>query len=99
MFSPSVSRISSQHGSFRFGNQGASSQQTQPTSADDFPPLNRNGNGEIGSERMSSLGFGSQAGSTTGPMQSNRGNGLLNALSANSRTSEVRSPPGIGVPG
>jgi CCR4-NOT transcription complex subunit 2 len=47
---------------------------------------------------MSSLGFGSQAG--PGSATSNRGNGLLNALSANSRAIEARSPPpGIGAPG
>ena len=102
LFSPPSSRMSSQHGSFRFGAQGgvaSSTQQSRPTSVDDFPPLHRNGNGDIGSERMSSLGFGSQGGSTTGPVQSSRGNGLLNALSANGRASEARSPPGIGVPG
>lgn len=98
LFSPPSSRMS-QHGSFRFGAQGTSTQQAQPTSVDDFPPLHRNGNGEIGAERMSSLGFGSQAGLTTGPVQSSRGNGLLNALSANGRASDARSPPGIGLPG
>ncbi|KAL3594227.1 transcriptional regulator [Fusarium poae] len=98
MFSPTSSRVP---GGFRFGNQGNIGQQPQPSSVDDFPPLNQTSNGELGSDRtaslMSSLGFGSQAG--PGPSTSNRGNGLLNALSANSRANEVRSPPGIGAPG
>ncbi|KIL92831.1 hypothetical protein FAVG1_04012 [Fusarium avenaceum] len=99
MFSPTSSRA---QGSFRFGNQGSIGQPAQPTSVDEFPPLNRTSNGEIGPDRttslMSSLGFGSQAG--PGSATSNRGNGLLNALSANSRAIEARSPPpGIGAPG
>lgn len=105
LFSPTSSRLSSAQGSFRFGNQGNIGQppQVQPSSIDDFPPLNRTANGEIGSDRgvnlMSSLGFGSQAGVSAGPLQINRGNGLLNALSANSRATEARSPPGVGAPG
>ncbi|RYP71415.1 hypothetical protein DL771_004782 [Monosporascus sp. 5C6A] len=96
----SASRMSNQ-ASFRFGNQNAQSSQPQPNSIDDFPPLNinnfRNGNGEIGQERgmslMSSLAFGAQSGATGGSLQGARGgNGLLNALSANSRATEVRSP-------
>ncbi|KAM0202916.1 hypothetical protein ACHAPI_001084 [Fusarium lateritium] len=99
MFSPTSSRA---QGSFRFGNQGNIGQSAQPTSVEEFPPLNRTSNGEMGPDRtaslMSSLGFGSQAG--PGPATSNRGNGLLNALSANSRAIEARSPPpGIGAPG
>ncbi|KAF4450128.1 cell division control CDC36 [Fusarium albosuccineum] len=101
LFSPS-SRGPSVQGGFRFGNQGnlGQSSQTQSSSIDDFPPLNRTANGDITSDRaanlMSSLGF-TQAGAP-GPV-SNRGNGLLNALSANSRANEARSPPGIGAPG
>lgn len=105
LFSPNSSRMSSVQGAFRFGTQGSMGvqpSQPQSTSIDDFPPLNRTANGEIGSERganlMSSLGFGPQTGAP-GPVQNNRGNGLLNALSANSRVSEVRSPPGVGAPG
>lgn len=99
LFSP-TSRVPSVQGSFRFGNQASigQSSQVQSSSIDDFPPLNRTANGELGSDRganlMSSLGFGSQ-----GVGLPNRGNGLLNALSANSRGSEVRSPPGVGAPG
>ena len=102
LFSPPAGRMASQQGSFRFGNQGSvpsSSQPTQQNAVDEFPPLNRNGSAEMDPERMSSLGFGSQAGPVPGAAQSNRGNGLLNALSANSRASEARSPPGIGAPG
>ncbi|KPM38759.1 hypothetical protein AK830_g7804 [Neonectria ditissima] len=105
LFSPISSRMPPVQGSFRFGNQGnmgAQSAQAQSTSIDDFPPLNRTANGEIGSERgaslMSSLGFGPPAGAP-GPSPNNRGNGLLNALSATSRVGEVRSPPGVGALG
>lgn len=105
LFSPTSSRMPPVQGSFRFGNQGnmgAQSSQAQSTSIDDFPPLNRTANGEIGSERganlMSSLGFGPPTGAP-GPAPNNRGNGLLNALSATSRVGEVRSPPGVGVLG
>ena len=102
-----ASRIGSNQGSFRFGSQPAQSSQPQPSSIDDFPPLNmnnfRNGNGEIGQERgmnlISSLGFGAQGAASTGSIQGARGNGLLNALSANSRTGEVRSPDAAATPG
>lgn len=61
----------------------ALSAQAPSNTADDFPPLNRNANGDI-----SNLGYGSA--STT---QANRaGNGLLNAISANTRAAEARSP-------
>lgn len=105
-----ASRMSSNQGSFRFGNQTAQSSQPAPSSIDDFPPLNissfRNGNGEIGQERgmslMSSLGFGAQGGAAaaTSSLQGTRaGNGLLSALSANNRSSEVRSPETSAAPG
>ncbi|KAI1243996.1 hypothetical protein MGN70_013864 [Eutypa lata] len=118
----SASRMSTNQGSFRFGNQTAQSSQPPPSSIDDFPPLNisnfRNGNGEIGQERgmslMSTLGFGAQGGGAaaaagatavgasagTSSLQGTRvGNGLLNALSANTRSSEVRSPDTSAAPG
>lgn len=105
LFGPSSSRMPSNQSSFRFGNQGnvaSSSQAQQPSNPDDFPPLNRTGKGDINSERtaslMSSLGFGPQN-VTSGPGQAQRGNGLLNALSANSRANDARSPPGVGPPG
>ncbi|KAM0277103.1 hypothetical protein ACHAQH_006047 [Verticillium albo-atrum] len=89
------------NGGFRFGNQETVGQSSQAsaTPADDFPPLNRNANGEIGGERggslMSSLGFGAQAPGATASIPGNRaaGNGLLNALSANNRSSDAQSPP------
>lgn len=44
---------------------------------------------------MSTLGFGAQGNTGGGSLQGIRaGNGLLNALSANSRTTDVRSPDG-----
>lgn len=99
IFSP-VSRLPSQN-SFRFGSQASigQSQQPQPSGGEEFPPLNRSGNGEIGQERsaslMAGLGFGSQ-GAVASSVQANRsGNGLLNAVTANARTSEVRSPVGM----
>lgn len=99
MFGGGSSRMPSNQGSFRFGNQGnlSSASQGQPSTADDFPPLNRGSNGEIGSARsanLMSLAFGSQHGASG----LHRGNGLLNALSANSRVNDARSPPGIGAP-
>ena len=89
----SSTRLPSSQGSFRFGNQ---SSVPQASTVDDFPPLNRNVNGDIGQERssmMASLGFPSHPSSSSAPVPSNRaGNGLLNALSANTRSTEVRSP-------
>ncbi|KAL7796596.1 hypothetical protein V8C37DRAFT_372336 [Trichoderma ceciliae] len=99
LFGPPSSRMQSNQGPFRFGAQPA---QVQPSSVDDFPPLNRTSNGEIGSERganlMSSLGFSPQNTGSSGPMQSNGGNGLLNALTATNRANDARSPPAIGTP-
>ncbi|KAI2637060.1 hypothetical protein GGS26DRAFT_547176 [Hypomontagnella submonticulosa] len=105
----SSSRMNSSQGQYRFGNQSNVTQSTQPqpSSIDEFPPLNnsnlRNANGEIGQERsslMSSLGFGTQGAAAPGPLPGPRsGNGLLNALSANNRTTDVRSPDGSSVTG
>lgn len=88
--------------SFRFGNQGAVNQAPQGGQADEFPPLNRSTNGEIGGQDrgpglMSNMGFGQGgAPSTRGVSHANlAGNGLLNALSATSRTGEVISPTSI----
>lgn len=99
-----ASRLNTNQGAFRFGNQANMSQssQPQPNSIDEFPPLNnslRNGDGNIGQDRgstlMSTLGFGAQGNAGSGSLQGTRaGNGLLNALSANSRTTDVRSPDG-----
>lgn len=90
----SNSRSTAAHGSLRFGNQAG--QQAPPTSVDDFPPLNRTVNGEERSASlMSSLGLSAQGTSTTG--SGNRGNGLLNALSANNRANEPRPQPSAGT--
>lgn len=98
------SRMSSGQGAFRFGSQSAaSSQPSQPQQGppeDPFPPLSRNANGEIGGERssnlMSSMGFAAAPGGSSGAagQPSRGGNGLLNALSANARASDARSPVG-----
>lgn len=89
VYSPPSSRMGGQQqqqqqGSFRFGNQQQPQSAQQPSAVDDFPPLSR-ANGDMG------FAAGQQ-----GP--NSRGNGLLNALSANNRTSETRTPPGL-VPG
>lgn len=97
LFSAS-SRLSSAQGSFRFGNAPSATQgsQSQATSVDEFPPLARNANGDIGQERganlMSSFGFGSTVApsAVTAPLV-RAGNGLLNALATNSRTTEIIS--------
>ncbi|CAK7568415.1 MAG: transcriptional regulator [Sporothrix epigloea] len=95
-------------GSIGQSNIGQLAPSSQPGAIDDFPPLNRTANaGEIGQDRtanlMSSLGYNNHArSSATSPtLQTDRamGNGLLNALSANSgqrATSggDVRSPVG-----
>ncbi|KAK2613623.1 hypothetical protein N8I77_000525 [Diaporthe amygdali] len=97
LFSP-ASRLPSSQNSFRFGSQASigQAQQPQPSGGDEFPPLNRNGNGEIGQDRvaniMSGLNLGSQGSSSTQARGS--GNGLLNAVTANTRASEARSPVG-----
>lgn len=99
LFGPPSSRMQSNQGPFRFGAQPS---QVQPNSVDDFPPLNRTSNGEIGAERnanlMSSLGFSPQNSTPSGPMQNNGGNGLLNALTATNRANDARSPPSIATP-
>ncbi|KAK3353083.1 hypothetical protein B0T25DRAFT_543589 [Lasiosphaeria hispida] len=103
----SATRLSSTQGSsFRFGSQATTTQtsQAQSSIAEEFPPLNRNPNGEIGGQErgnsiMSSLGFGSQAAAPAAPIHPSRaGNGLLNALSANTRAVEARSPTTITRP-
>ncbi len=72
--------------------------------ADEFPPLNRAANGEMagqdrGAALMSGLGFASQASGSGSTMHADRaGNGLLSALSATSRATDVRSPTAIGRP-
>lgn len=102
MFSASSGRLPTGQGVFRFGNQsnlgGAQPSQAQPSSADDFPPLNRNG-GEIGQERgaslMSALGFGGQSNASASGQSTRAENGLLNALSANREGSDARTNSGM----
>lgn len=98
-----ASRLSSAQGSFRFGNQGAASQPNQGP-PDDFPPLNRNANGDLGGQdrpanSMSTFGFGSPAAGSGSSMLNRSGNGLLNAISANApRPAETMSPTAIQRP-
>ncbi|KAJ3497563.1 hypothetical protein NLG97_g1805 [Lecanicillium saksenae] len=89
----SNARSAANHNSLRFGGQVG--QQVTPSSVDDFPPLNRTVNGEERSASlMSSLGISAQ--SATSGVTGNRGNGLLNALSANNRANEPRSQSSAG---
>jgi CCR4-NOT transcription complex subunit 2 len=88
----SSSQLPSTQGGFRFGNQNAVGQSSSHAQGvDDFPPLSRNANGDIGQDRGSNLiqniGFGSQSNGigfgTTNHPQPSRTNGLLNAVSGN----------------
>jgi CCR4-NOT transcription complex subunit 2 len=99
----SSSQLPSSQGGFRFGTQNAVGQSSQSNSVDEFPPLNRNSNGEIGQDRGSNLiqnvGFGAQSNGlgfgSANPPQPNRNNGLLNALSGSNRVpsaNRVASP-------
>lgn len=104
LFSQS-SQLPSSQSTFRFGNQNAVGQASQSNNTvDDFPPLNRNANGDIGQDRNSNLvqnfGFGAQSNGlgSANPPQPNRTNGLLNALSGSSRitsTARVASPASL----
>jgi CCR4-NOT transcription complex subunit 2 len=98
------SQLPSSQGGFRFGNQNAVGQASQSNNVDEFPPLNRNANGEIGPDRgsnaMQNSGFSSQATGlgfgSTNPPQTSRNNGLLNALSGSSRLgNRVASPTSL----
>lgn len=81
-------------GSFRYGSQNAVGQSTQGNTSDEFPPLNRNGNGDLGGDRPASLvqsvGFqatanGMSFGSTNPSQPSRAANGLLSAVSGSGR--------------
>jgi CCR4-NOT transcription complex subunit 2 len=88
----SSSQFASNQSGFRFGNQNTVGQSSQSNSVDEFPPLSRNSNGDIGQDRSSNLiqnvGFGAQSNgvgfASSNPTQ-NRNNGLLNALSGSNR--------------
>ncbi|TAQ84081.1 hypothetical protein B7494_g7591 [Chlorociboria aeruginascens] len=100
----SSSQLPSNQASFRFGNLSAVG---QTNNVDEFPPLNRNANGEIGQDRgsglMQNIGFSAQPNGlsfgSANPPQPNRSNGLLNALSSsNSRltsSNRVASPTSL----
>jgi CCR4-NOT transcription complex subunit 2 len=102
----SSSQLPSSQGGFRFGTQNAVGQSSQSNSVDEFPPLNRNANGEIGQDRGSNLiqnvGFGAQSNSlgfgSANPPQPSRNNGLLNALSGTNRVpsaNRIASPANL----
>jgi len=103
----SSSQLPSSQGGFRFGAQNAVGQSSQANPVDEFPPLNRNANGEIGQDRGSNLiqnvGFGAQSNglgfdSPLGPGERIvRNNGLLNAVLGSARLprDRVASPANI----
>ena len=87
----SSSQLPSSRSVFRF-NQNAVGSPTHPQSSDDFPPLSRNTNGDIGQARgpdfVPGSAFGAQGngmgfGSVNPPPTQNRNNGLLDVLSGN----------------
>lgn len=98
----SSSQMPTNQSGFRFGAQNAIGQPSQSNPAEEFPPLNRNANGDIGqapNNLLQNLGFsGSSSGLGFGSAnlpQLNRNNGLLNALSGSNRASSgnrVASP-------
>ncbi len=106
----SSSQLPNAQASFRFGSELTVGQTSQSqTNSDEFPPLNRNINGEIGQDRtlghLSSVGFGVQSRSSAfgGGLAAShnvRNNGLLNALSGSNRgppnPSQVTSPGSLG---
>lgn len=99
----SSSQLPSSQTVFRFNQNAVSQSASHAQSADDFPPLSRNSNGDIGQARGSgaiqSVGFGAQANGmgfgSTNPPQQTRNNGLLDVLSGSNRTganNRVSSP-------
>ncbi|KAH8592930.1 hypothetical protein B0O99DRAFT_224611 [Bisporella sp. PMI_857] len=98
-------QLASNQSGFRYGSQNAVGQPSQTNNVDEFPPLNRNGNGDIGDRPtgVQSVGFGASSNSmgfgSTAPAQPNRGaNGLLSAVSGSSRIgagNRVTSPGNI----
>lgn len=97
----SSSQLPSGQGAFRFGGQNAIGQASQSNNVDEFPPLNRNANGEIGSDRgpniLQHAGFGTQSNGlgfgSVNPPQTSRNNGLLSALSGSHRSGNRASSP------
>lgn len=101
----SPSQFQSSQSGFRFGSQNSVSQSSQSNGVDEFPPLNRNENGDISQDRSSNLiqnvGFGAPSNGlgfgSSNPTQ-NRNNGLLNALSGSNRipsSNRVSSPTSL----
>ncbi|KAF4627592.1 hypothetical protein G7Y89_g10559 [Cudoniella acicularis] len=102
----SSSQLPSSQGGFRFGSQNAVGQASQSNNVEEFPPLNRNANGEIGQDRnqnvIPNVGFGAQTNGlgfgSANPPQPNRNNGLLNALSGSNRApsgNRIASPASL----
>ncbi|KAI1000581.1 hypothetical protein K3495_g7615 [Podosphaera aphanis] len=85
----SSSQLPSNQARFRFGTQNPVGQASQSHSVEEFPPLNRNGNGEISQDSNLSVPVSSVT--STGPGFSSknspptRNNVLLNALSSGTR--------------
>ncbi|ELR07512.1 hypothetical protein VC83_02105 [Pseudogymnoascus destructans] len=110
LFSSSSQLPSSQSG-FRFGGQNAVGQLSQPqeSAAEEFPPLNRNANGEIGQDRnlgsLQSPGFGAPSSTLGFPAggsgaQASRSNGLLNAVNTGNRAAPANPRDNsVNVPG
>lgn len=97
------SQLPSTASNFRFGNQNAVGQ-ASANNNDEFPPLSRNANGEIGQDRNSNMAqafaFGGQATGlgSANPAQPTRTNGLLSALSGTNRitsNNRVASPASL----
>lgn len=98
----SSSQLQNNQTVFRFNQNAVGQSTSHAQSADDFPPLSRNANGDIGQVRnpnpIQSVGFGAQSngmgfGSTNAPPI--RNNGLLDVLSGNNRSganNSVSSP-------
>ncbi|RCI09771.1 hypothetical protein L249_4056 [Ophiocordyceps polyrhachis-furcata BCC 54312] len=101
LFNPAPSRVPPNQGSFFSTKKGLTAAVTrgQQGSVDD---PNKAANGYLRSERGANamtLGFGGPQNTSPAHAPAHKGNGLLNALSANSRANEARSPPGGGASG
>jgi hypothetical protein len=96
------SRLTGAQAGMRFGNQGSVAQaHGQVPVPDDFPPLNRATNGDVGGQErgvMSNIGFGAQNVAPGSGVQNRANNGLLNALSATSRAGDTRPQAAIARP-
>lgn len=101
LFSSSSQLPASQSG-FKLGVQNTVSQTLHSNSADEFPPLNRNTNGDIGQDRgpnmIQSAVFPAQSNrlgvGSSNTSSSSRSNGLLNALSSSARVNSLNISAG-----